>query len=474
MNNFYKENVEDILAVTPMQAGMLFHYLMEPGSGVYFDQHCYHLKGIIKIDCLKKAWNYIARNNEMLRTIFRWNGLKLPIQIILKEYEIPFRKYDYSMLNMAEKQTCMEEILRLDQRESINIETKPYRVIFCKLSEEEYNMIVSAHHIIYDGWSNALLLKELLYAYGEYLTGREPKKSKKTKYRELVKWYQNQDKQKQKLYWEDYLKGYKSKSFLGMEKPYKSRGESSTYLYQLDEEMEGAVNRFIRQEQITLAALIYTAWGILLQKYSGHEDTIFGVTMSGRTTDIAFVENIVGLFVNTLPLRMKIKKESNIGDILREVSNTIISFEEYQGTPLVDLKQYSSIGIEEQLFDTIVVVQNYPLDVKMMDDGQGMKIEFASSFYLTNYGVSLDVRTLKGIQLVFNFNGEKFDSLSVEKICECFIKITEALLLDQGKDFKVEDIEVFNCNERNNAFKDIKNTIDHLAGLEEVDFDEIF
>lgn len=474
MDNFYKENVEDILAVTPMQAGMLFHYLSEPGSGVYFDQHCYNLKGIIKIDCLIRAWNYIARNNEMLRTIFRWNGLKLPIQIILKEYDIPFSEYDYSKSNMAEKQTGMEEILRSDQRESINLETKPYRVIFCKLSEEEYNMVVSAHHVIYDGWSNALIFKELLYAYGEYLNGREPKSSKKTKYKELVKWYQNQDKQKQKLYWEDYLKGYKSKSFLGTGKSYNSIGESCKCLYQLDEEMEGAVNQFIRQEQITLAALIYTTWGILLQKYSGHEDTMFGVAMSGRTTDIVGVENIVGLFVNTLPLRLKIKEESNIGDILREVNKTIISFEEYKGTSLVDLKQYSSIGIEEQLFDTIVVVQNYPLDVKMVDNGQGMSIEFASSFHLTNFGISLEIRTFKGIQLVFNYNGEKFDLLSVEKICECFIKITEALILDQGQSRKVADIGIFDFNERNNALKDIKNTIDHLVGLEEVDFDEMF
>lgn len=474
MVNFCKENVEDILGVTPMQAGMLFHYLREPGSGVYFDQHCYHLKGIIKIDCLKRAWNYLASNNEMLRTIFQWNGLKVPIQIILKEYHIPFSEYDFSKLNLTEKQTCMEELLRLDQRELVKIESKPYRVIFCKLSEEEYSMIVSAHHVIYDGWSNALIFKELLYAYGEYLNGREPKRSKKTKYKELVKWYKNQDKQKHKLYWENYLKDYKSKSFLGMGKANKSIGEACKYFYQLNEEMEGAVNQFIRQEQITLATLIYTIWGILLQKYSGHDDIMFGVTMSGRITDIPLVENTVGLFANTLPLRLKIKKESNIGDILREVNNTIISFEQYQGTPLVDLKQYSSIGREEQLFDTIVVVQNYPLDVKMVDDRHKMSIEFVSSFYLTNFDISLDVRTLKGIQLVFNFNGEKFDLLSVEKICESFIKLTRALILEQGKECKVADIELFGFVERNIVLRNVKNTLDYLEGLEEVDFDEIF
>ena len=474
MDKFDKENLEDILAVTPMQAGMLFHYFSEKGSGVYFDQHCYRLKGVVNIDCLKRAWNYVAENNEMLRTIFRWSGTKLPIQIILEKYDIPFSEYDYSGLPASEKHIYLDEMLQQDQRELVNIETKPYRILFCKLSDEEYNMIVSAHHIIYDGWSNALLLKELLYAYEEYLNGRDPEKPKKTKYKELVKWYQNQDKSKQKRYWEEYLKGYKSKSFLGMNQVHKSMGESGKYLYQMDEEMADDIYQFIRQEQITLAALIYTAWGILLQKYSGYEDIVFGVTMSGRTSDIAGVENIVGLFINTLPMRLKIKAESKIRDILREVNNAIISLEEYQGTPLVDLKQYGSVRIDEQLFDTIVVVQNYPLDAGMMDDERCMSIEFASSYYLTNFSISLDIRTFKGIQLDFDFDCTVFDSEYVEKICDCLVKIAEAIILDRGQDRVVADIEIFDVNEWDSKLKDIQNMMEQLERLEEVGFDEIF
>lgn len=474
MDNFYKENVEDILGLTPMQAGMLFHYLSEPESGVNFNQDCYRLKGIVKVDYLKRAWNYVAETNEMLRTIFRWNKSKLPIQIILKKYDIPFIEYDYSALSTEEKQTCLEEMLQKDRRELVNIETKPYRVIFCKLSDEEYNMVVSAHHIIYDGWSNGLIIKELLYAYREFLSGREPRVSKKTKYKELVKWHQNQDKAKQKQYWVNYLKDYKPKSILSMDKAQKSMGKSGKYFFQMDEEMVDDIYQFIQQEQITLAALIYSAWGILLHKYSEYEDILLGVTMSGRTSDIARVENIVGLFINTLPIRMKIKRESKIWDILREVANTIISFEKYQGTSLADLKQYGSVSRDEQLFDTIVVVQNYPLDVGLVDEDQYMSIEYESSYYLTNFAISLDVRTFKGIQLFFDFDGGIIDLASIEQICDCLIKISQEIIHNQRQDSKVADIEMFDLNEENNVLNDLQNTIDQLSRLEGVDFDEIF
>lgn len=121
MCEFCKDNIEDILAVTPMQAGMLFYYLKEPESKVYFDQHCYQLKGRIEIDSLKRAWKYVVRNNEMLRTVFRWNGLNHPIQVILKEYEILFFEYDYSALEVADKLMQLDTLLRLDQKIQLNL-----------------------------------------------------------------------------------------------------------------------------------------------------------------------------------------------------------------------------------------------------------------------------------------------------------------------------------------------------------------
>ncbi len=457
-----------------MQMGMLFHYLSESGEGVNIDQHCYRLKGVIKIAFLKRAWEYVAKNNEMLRTVFCWIGLKLPVQIILKEYQIPFREYDYSTLSMNEKQKCLDDLLHSDQSERINIDQNPYRIIFCKVSDDEYYMIVSAHHIIYDGWSNGIIFKELLYAYEEYLNGREPKISNKTKYKELVRWYQNQDKQKQKVFWENYLKNYKPTCYLGREESYKSRGMPSKYMYHLDRSMEETMKDFIQQEQTTLAALIYAAWGIALQKYSGYEDTIFGVTLSGRSTDIPLVDNIVGLFVNTLPLRLTIQKNRKIRDILREVKQTIIAFEEYQGTSLVDLKQYSMLGIEGQLFDSIVVVQNYPLEVTKIKDTQKMSIAFASSSYSTNFDIALDIRTMDGIDFVFSYNNEKYDLLGIKKICECVITIINAFILDKGHACKVEDIELTNFNESEDVLSEMKDTINYLEGLEEVDYEEIF
>lgn len=333
-------------------------------------------------------------------------------------------------------------------------------------------MIVSAHHIIYDGWSNSLILKELLYAYEDYLIGREPAIIWKTKYKELVKWYQNQDKRKHSHFWENYLKEYNPKRLLKFNNPCVQTSEPGKFLCQVDNELECAIINFIRREHITLATFIYTSWGILLHNYSGYEDILFGVTMSGRTSDIAGVESIVGLFVNSLPLRLNIGNENRVRDLIREVKRTMISFEEFQGTSLIDLKRYVQIGKGASLFDTLVVVQNYPIDFIMVDNEQSICIDFKSSYYMTNFDLSLDVRTFKGIQLAFNFNRDVLNLISIERICKQLFKIFELIINSQ--DNKVKDFELDDINERINMLKDIEQTINFLTQLEEDNLDEVF
>lgn len=469
-----KENVEDILAVTPMQAGMLFHYFSEPGSRVYFEQCCYRLKGTINSDALKKAWRYVVQNNEMLRAVFRWKGIRLPVQIILKDYDIPVSEYDFSCLDGRERQRGLENTRLQDQSELIDIETKPFRVILCKLSDDEYEMIVSTHHVIYDGWSNAVLLKELLYAYNEYLNNREPPKIVKTKYKELIKWHQKQDEAKHRLYWKKYLDGYTPKNLLNIGNAKKSAVELGKYSYKIESKIVDAAYNFIKQEQITLAALIYTAWSILLHRYSGQEDIVFGITMSGRTSEIAGVEDIVGLFINTLPIRVRLNSDTGLAELLREVNRSIIAIEEFQGTPLFDIKQYCTGVREGQLFDTIVVIQNYPVGTGLEEDDQCMSITFSSSFYLTNFNLSLGVRAFKGLQLDFDFDVSRLDTESVEKLCRRFVKIVDEIACRYKPGMKVKDVGAIDLSDSSNLLDSINNTRNDLKRLEEVDFDEVF
>ena len=187
-----RQNIEDILALTPLQEGMLFHYLHHPESSQYFEQLSLRLSGDIKLEILKKAWEFITGTNEMLRTVFRWEEVEQPVQIVLKKQALPFREYDLSMLEPYLQKTELEQIGAVNRREKVNPATAPLRVTFCKLGAEEWEMLLDYHHLIYDGWSNGILLTELLDAYHEFAGGREPERPVKRKFKEYLKWCQQQ------------------------------------------------------------------------------------------------------------------------------------------------------------------------------------------------------------------------------------------------------------------------------------------
>ncbi len=475
LNKLTPKNIEDILAVTPMQASMLFHYFSQPESGIYHEQICYKLKGKIQSEYLKTAWNFVARNNEMLRTVFRWDGIRFPVQIILKEHIIPFKEYDLSDLNDEERQIQIENIRLEDRKKRVDIVAEPFRVILCRLTECEYEMIVNTHHVLYDGWSNAIIIKELVKAYDMYINNREPVSEVKTKYKELVRWYQKQDKKKQQGFWKEYMKDYAVRPMMdGENNGYTEEENPKEYSYVLDEALERQIYEYVRNNEVTIAALVYTSWGIILSKYNGYKDVAFGITMSGRTVEIKNVESIVGLFINTLPLRIRINPGNKIKKLIKEVNIQTMIFEEYIGTPITDIRNYISVYGESQLFDTLVVVQNYPVDQKIQNSNDSLSISYKFSYHLTNFKLSLSVKTFKGIQLDFSYKKADFCREKIEDICHQFIAILSLIVFDRSDEMGIDHVSIFSNEEIENTLSKIHITIDSLNIIEGVNFDEIF
>jgi hypothetical protein len=164
------KRIENILALTPLQEGMLFHYLKDPGSDYYFEQLTLQISGEIDVQRFEKAWNFVIETNEMLRTVFRWEKLETPIQIILKEHILHPGYYDLSGLDANEKKKKSEEIKSKDREKKLNLREVPFRVTLRRIGKDKYEMIISNHHILYDGWSNGIILKEFFKEKG---TGRQ-------------------------------------------------------------------------------------------------------------------------------------------------------------------------------------------------------------------------------------------------------------------------------------------------------------
>ena len=163
MSKIDRENVADILALTPMQKGLLFHYIYEPDSNQFVEQLILRVSGNIDLEIFKKSWDFITENNEMLRSIFRWETLAEPVQIVLKAHPIPVNVIDLSIHDHDKKNKTLEWIIIADRSRKININSEPIRITLCKLEQTTYEIIICNHHILYDGWSNMVILKEFFW-----------------------------------------------------------------------------------------------------------------------------------------------------------------------------------------------------------------------------------------------------------------------------------------------------------------------
>ena len=459
MNNkkLDKKNIEDILALAPMQEGILFHYLSNPKSKQYFEQLNLKLNGPFDLDILKKAWNFVAENNEILRTLFRWDKLEKPVQIILKNYEIPVRYYDYSIQEETIKLKKLEEIKLKDRNESLDISEEPFRITFCKLESDCFEMIISNHHILYDGWSNAILLKEFFDAYKAMYQGQNPIRPVKNRYREFIKWQKNHETDLHKKYWTEYLKGFENKTLLPWDKKNQENTENGRiFTLSLSNDKSEQIKNFARECKVALATILYSAWGILLQRFNNADDVIFGTTVSGRTAKIKDIENIAGLFINTPPLRIKLRDGENALDFLNKTENSIRERGTFENISLSKIKEWSSLNSSDTLFDSIMVIENYPLDKQLGNANSLIKITDFSMFEMTNFDIAVAVSVFDNIEIKFIYNGNKFYSKTIELMGEYFQNIIINII--DNPQCKVADIEILTCDQRNWLINSYNNT----------------
>ncbi|HEX2927338.1 MAG TPA: amino acid adenylation domain-containing protein, partial [Ruminiclostridium sp.] len=456
-----KQNVEDVIALAPMQQGMLFHYITNRDSEQYFEQLSLRLYGEIDTSFIKEAWSFVIRTNEMLRTVYRWEAIEKPLQIVLKEIEVPVRIHDLSQSQVTGNkgiEELIEEIRENDRKEKIDIALEPFRVTLCKISGNEYEMIISNHHILYDGWSNGILLKEFVEAYISICSGKEPERVTKNKYKEFIKWNMKQNKGRQEKFWSDFLADFDTKTLLPEDNK-KTNGSSraKSFVCSIPQEALVKISSFTKEQSVTLATLIYTAWGILLQRYSNTEDVVFGTTVSGRVPEIKGINNMVGLFINTLPLRVKSNASQKILDLLTVVDELLKAREEYEGTPLADIRAYSEFSGTESLFDSIVVMENYPLDSQLNNDNEILNIKSYKMFEMTNFKLTLVITELNGgIDLKFSYNGDAFERTTIDMLSKHLINIIDDMVSNPQKE--LGSIDMLSTEEKKKLLCDFNNT----------------
>jgi amino acid adenylation domain-containing protein len=462
MKNFDKKNIEDILALTPMQEGMIFHYLKEPESDAYFEQLSLSIKGDIHLDSFEQAWNFVIRTNEMLRTVFRWEKVENPVQIILNEHQLQLKYYDFSVKAAGERENFLEEIKVKDREEKFDLKEVPFRVTLCKIQKTNYEMIISNHHILYDGWSNGIILREFFNAYNDLVNGKALVKPGKGAFKEFVHWTKSQDRENNEKSWKEYLKGLDSGTELSIKK--RNRKEitgTGRYQFRFEREIRDKLGDFARKHRRTLASIFYSAWGLLLQRYNSSDDVIFGTTISGRNANVPGIEEMVGLFINTLPLRIQTRSNETIDDLLYRIGYDLQTREEYESFSLADIKQFSDIDPGRELFDSIVVLENYPLALMsenglMPEQQQSLSVESYCMKEQTNYDLTVGITIFEEIEVSFVYNEGVLDNDSIINMSRHFMNIIREIIQNPGK--MVKDVELLSTHEKQQLLETFNDT----------------
>ncbi|MCU0286071.1 MAG: condensation domain-containing protein, partial [Acidobacteria bacterium] len=455
-------HIENILALTPLQEGMLFHYLQAPQSRLYCEQLSLEISGEIDPILFEKAWNIVTKTNEMLRTVFRWEKVEKPSQIILKKHLCRVIFHDLSGMDNDHSQKVLQELKEQDLNEGFDLQEVPFRVTLIKLAEKKFVMLISYHHILYDGWSNGILLKEFFKNYELCRHGKTVKIPLKTPFKDFVKWQQSQDKSQQKKFWHNYLAGIETIT----EIPIKNKPEKSTaiqeYSLVLSENTCKQLEVFSKEHRVTLAAVFYAAWGILLQKYCNSEDIVFGTTISGRSASIKQIENMVGLFINTLPLRIQFTPNTKLIDVIAAVENHLQAREAVESTPLVDIQGILDILGRDvarnvsTLFDTIMVIENYPLDNRLIPPDGSLNIQSYAMAESTHYDLTIAIMMFDQMEIKFSFKEALFAPEIIENLAGHFKNIIEIIIEDA--EIKAAELEIITIAEKNRLLYEFNDT----------------
>ncbi|WP_414620774.1 condensation domain-containing protein [Calothrix sp. CCY 0018] len=426
------ENIEDIYNLTPVQKGILFHSLYAPEFGQYIFQTTFTLRGSLNVAAFKRAWQKVVERHTILRTGFYWEEAEQPLQIVYKQVKVPLELYDWSDINPGEQQRKLNSFLKSDRQQGFDLsQASLMRLTLFQLGKDVHEFVWSRHFIVADGWSIPLILGEVVQIYEALSQGTEVFLEPSFPFRKYLDWFEQQDVNKAEMFWRKQLKGVKAPTPLtnlladNLNQQEKYDDEQIT----LSDATTSKLHAFARQHQLTINTLIQGAWTILLSRYSGYEEVVYGCTVSGRPVDLVGSESIVGMLVNTLPVRVKVNSEKYLLSWLKELQSQLLEMRQYEYSSLVDVQGWSEVPRNISLFDSIVVFENLPVPENLRENhSRILQVVDSNNFYKTNYALTLVIIPEFPLTLGINYDFSRIDTVIINNILEHLNRLLEGMV----------------------------------------------
>src|SRR5882757_2884497 len=435
-----------IWPLTPLQTGFLFHAVYDEGApDVYTVQIGLDLDGTLDRVALKTAAEHLLARHANLRVGFRHRDVSRPVQVVMREVALPWTEVDISDQG-EEKQAVTLERLRTEQRGQRFDLTRPplLRFTLIDLGDGRHRLLLLVHHILLDGWSMPILLRELFALYtGEKLPPAVP-------YQSYLSWLSKQDRAATEAVWRAALDGFEELTRLAPARSGLEPSRPERLDLQLSAELTAALQGLARGLGVTLNTVIQAAWGVLLGRLTGRSDVVFGVTVSGRPAELAGSDMMVGLLINTLPLRLRLHPEETTASLLNRLQEEQAALLGHQHLGLAEIQRLAG---HEELFDTLAVFENYPLDRSLLSWRLGdLRITGAQGFDTTHYPLTVQVLPGNPMRLRVGYHPARFDREAVQHLTERLLRVLEQLAADPQR--LVGGLDILLPGERSRVLED--------------------
>ncbi|MET9324578.1 amino acid adenylation domain-containing protein, partial [Streptomyces sp. NPDC003038] len=432
--------IEDIYPLTPMQSGMLFHTLAEPDSGAYFEQMSFVLDGVRDPRLLERAWQHVSDHLEILRAAVLWEQVDRPLLVVHRRTALPVVHLDWRALPADAQARELERYLAEDRARGIDLSAAPLmRMALVRVSDTSVRVVRTSHHVLLDGWSTFQMLDELATAYRALAAGEAPVLPARRPFSAYVEWLERQDLTEAEQYWRDLLGGVKEPTSLPFDRrPADThRAQSSERLVTwLTAEASERLYAFARAHRLTVNAVMQGAWALLLSRYSGERDVVFGATVSGRPADLAGADSMVGMLINTLPVRIEIDGAAPVGTWLAGVQQAQVEARQYEYVPLPQIQGWSGIERGTNLFESLVAFENFPVD-GARDAGQGggdeVRLHSLEGADVTNFPLNLIAYAGDELAYALAYDPELFDADTIERMAGHLGALLDGMAADPGQ-----------------------------------------
>ncbi|NLD46456.1 MAG: AMP-binding protein, partial [Clostridiaceae bacterium] len=448
-------SISKIYTLVPMQEGMLYNWLLDKSSAAYVQQLLFEVSGSFDTNIMKQCFKALAENHDVLRTNFINEGLTKARQVVFKEREIEICEYDLSSETDENIDERLNQLVYEDKKRGFDLaKSSLMRITIIKLSANKYTIIWSNHHIIMDGWSRSILINEFFQYYSYIKNGLKIPNKNDYDFSDYVKWIEKSNKERSAEYWKKYLDSYEQSAVI----PKKSVNSENEYLtgtveFEINKRDYEKIEKITGECSVTVNTFFQCVWGILLQKYNNTTDVVYGNVVSGRNYGIYGLDKMVGVFINTVPVRIQTTQEDTLLTLIKKVQEQTLESSKYENLTLAEIQSGSSL--KQALIDNIIAFENYPLERGIQNLNESNKLGFVIGevgvVEQIDYDFGVTFIPWNGLKIKMRFNRNVYSEQFVESIAGHLLQLIKLVIDNPNR--LIKNLSVLTDEEKDEIIK---------------------